>query len=119
MRLIFNKPVVFTLLLMVLCTSTYTYSESNPTWGSEKNKFIGYQQQLTLSVNLSGLTAIVPVDYYRVRFYPKATKRARLLPSEQIMALGVTSGEQLETFLLQNNHHIDLSTGPPSGQIIY
>ncbi len=110
MRLIFNKPVVFTLLLMVLCTSTYTYSESNPTLGSVKHKFIGYQQQLTLSVNLSGLTAIVPVDYYRAHSHPKTTISARLLPSEQIMALGVTSEEQLETFLLQNNHHIGLST---------
>lgn len=103
--LLFSRPVMFTLLLLLLSTGTYTYSEGNPSPLSIHQKFFHYPVHLTFSSVRNGLSGIVPVDFYWASRL-KTTEIAPSLPSEQIMGFGSSKISRLETFLCQNNKYI-------------
>jgi len=105
--LIFNRSTWLTVLLLLLTTGTYTYSESYPSPKSISQKLAHYPNRLTMSMERSGFLAVVPVNYYWASFNAKQIKApVSFAPPEAIMGKGLINVSRLEKFLLSNNQLI-------------
>lgn len=117
-KLIINKSVLLTGLLILLTSVTYTYSEGYPSRVIVK-QMMSNQRNLTFTVTNHGYSAILPIDYYLAihALKSKKTVSALVFPSEQIMGFGVTDVSRLEAFLLTNNRNVEKSFAQTLAQL--